>query len=97
LGLLGFFGDALHIGPAPVAAGLAILLPLIGFRDFWKEGKFWITIVILGTVQVPLVLVVSPLIKQFKFPMLLTFGLLDTVLVGLAISWVCLQKNIDPA
>jgi hypothetical protein len=96
LGLLGFFGEVLHVGLAPVAAGMALLLPVIGFRDYWKETKFWITVLILGAIQVPLVLLVSPLVKQLKFLMLLTFGVSDALLVGLAISWVCLDNDRSP-
>ena len=52
--LLGFFGDALHWGTAPLAAGAAMVIPIIGFRDFWNEGRFWITVLLLGAAQVPL-------------------------------------------
>jgi hypothetical protein len=37
--LLGYFDHAFHWGRAPLAAGLAIVLPIIGFRDFWNERK----------------------------------------------------------
>src|SRR6266699_6880558 len=58
--LLGFFGDALHWGTAPLAAGAAMLIPIICFRDFWNEGTFWITVLLLGAAQVPLVILVRP-------------------------------------
>ena len=52
--LLGFFDHALHWGRAPFAAGVAMLIPILGFRDLWKEARFWITIVLLGVLHVPL-------------------------------------------
>ena len=91
--LLGFFGDALHWGTAPLAAGAAVIIPIIGFRDFWNEGRFWITVFLLGAAQVPLVIVVRPLIDQLKFPLMFAFGIVDCVLVALAISWVCSERN----
>ena|SRR3989442_4548090 len=91
--LLGFFDHTLHWGRAPFAAGLAMVIPIIGFRDFWNEGRFWITVVLLGLVQVPLVIEVRPLMERLKFPFMFTFGIFDCVLVALAISWVCSEHN----
>jgi len=89
--LLGFFGDALHWGTVPLAAGAAMIIPVIGFRDFWGEGKFWITVLILGAAQVPLVIEVRPWVG--KFPSMVAFGVFDCVLVALAISWVCSEHG----
>jgi hypothetical protein len=91
--LLGFFDHTLHWGRAPFAAGLAMIIPIIGFRDCWREARFWITVVLLGVGQVPLVIGVRPLMEQLKFPFMFTFGIFDCVLVALAISWVCSQQN----
>jgi len=91
--LLGFFGDALHWGTAPLAAGAALIIPIIGFRDFWNMGRFWITVLVLGAAQVPLVIAVRPLIEQLKFPFMFTFGMFDCILVALAISWVCSEHG----
>src|SRR5207237_439625 len=43
-----------HWGTAPLAAGAAMVIPIMGFRDFWNEGRFWITVLLLGAAQVPL-------------------------------------------
>jgi|SRR5581483_5812946 len=91
--LLGFFADALHWGTAPLAAGAAITIPVIGYRDFWNKGRFWITVFVLAMFQVPLVIAVRPLIEKLKFPFMLMFGLFDCVLVALAISWVCSENS----
>lgn len=70
-------------------------VPIIGFRDFWNDGRFWITVGLLGIVQVPLVITVRPLMEQLKFPFMLIFGLLDCVLVVLAVSWICSEASED--
>ena len=91
--LLGFFDYSLHWGRAAFAAGVAMVIPIIGFRDFWNEGRFWITVVLLGLAQVPLVIALRPLMEQIKFPLMLVFGISDSVLMVLAILWVCSERN----
>ena len=76
-----------------MAAGAALIIPIIGFRDFWNMGRFWITVLVLGAAQVPLVIAVRPLIEQLKFPFMFTFGMFDCILVALAISWVCSEHG----
>jgi len=70
-----------------------MVIPIIGFRDFWNEGRFWITVVLLGLAQVPLVIALRPLMEQIKFPLMLVFGISDSVLMVLAILWVCSERN----
>jgi hypothetical protein len=70
-----------------------MVIPIIGFRDFWRETKFWLTVVLLGVLQVPLVFVMRPLIERLKFSFMFTFGIFDCVLMVLAISWVCSGAN----
>jgi hypothetical protein len=91
--LLGFFDHYLHWGLAALAAGVAIVIPIIGFRDFWNNGRFWITVALLGVAQVPLVTGVRPLMEQLKFPFMFAFGILDCALMVLAISWVCSGRS----
>ncbi len=91
--LLGVVGGALNWNSAPFAAGVAMIIPVIGFRDFWKEGKFWLTVLLMAAAQVPLVILVRPLIQQLKFPFMLTFGVFDCVLVTFVISRVCSERN----
>jgi hypothetical protein len=87
--VLGLFYDSLHWGRAPIAVGIAMIAPVIGYRDFWNEARFWISVLLLGAVQVPLAVAVSPLMERFGFPFMFTFAIFDSVLVVLAISWVC--------
>jgi hypothetical protein len=91
--LLGYFDHALHWGRAPLAAGLAIVLPIIGFRDFWNERNFWITASLLAVAQVPLVMALGPLMEKLGFPFMFTFGICDGVLIACAISWVCSEHT----
>lgn len=92
-GLLGFFDHSLHWGRAVFAAGLGMLVPILGFRDFWKSSRFWVTALLLGVAQVPLVVVARPLMDKLKFPFMLLFGIFDCLAVALALSWVCSQME----
>jgi hypothetical protein len=85
--LLGVLGGVLNRGLAPFAAGTAILIPIIGFRDYWTEWRFWITIALLALVQVPLVLTLAPFIERLKFQGLFAFGIIDCVLIAAAVSF----------
>ena len=38
--LLGFFEPTLHWGGATFAAAVAMVLPIIGFRDLWNVWNF---------------------------------------------------------
>ncbi|SRR6266567_6554926 len=91
--LLGFFDHILHWGDGVLAAGLAIIVPIIGFRDSWSEAKFWITVFLLALLQVPLVVELSTLIERQTFPLMFAFGILDCVLVASVISWICSDKS----
>ncbi len=91
--LFGFFDHILHWGRAPFAAGVAMIIPIIGFRDFWNESRFWVTVALLGALQIPLVIALQPLTDRFEFPFMLAFGILDCALMIAAISWVCLERN----
>jgi uncharacterized membrane protein YhhN len=94
-GLLGFLDHSLHWGRAVFAAGVAMLIPIIGFRDFWKDFRFWVTVVLLGIFQVPLVILLRPLADELKFPFMLVFGILDCMVVALVISWICSQSDAE--
>lgn len=87
--LFGIFGDALHVGPGAFAAGAAMVIPIVGFRACWNELRFWITVVLLGAAQVPLVMLMNPMLDQSGFALLFAFGALDSALVVIAIWWVC--------
>jgi hypothetical protein len=87
--LLGLFAHTLHSARALIAAVIAVATPIIGYRDYWNEARFWVTVLLVGAVQVPLVIAIGPLIEAGGFPLMVTFGIFDFVLVALAISWVC--------
>jgi hypothetical protein len=91
--ILGFLSEPLHWARAPLAAGVAILLPIIGYRDFWHDAKFWITVALLAVVQAPLVMYVSPTMEQYKFPFMLAFGVADTLGVIGVLSLVCSEHK----
>lgn len=94
--LLGFFDHSLHWGRAPFAAGLAMIIPIIGFRDFWNKSRFWVTVVLLTILQIPIVIGLGPLIEQLRFPAMLTFGILDCAVMIVAVSWVCSRGGGGP-
>jgi hypothetical protein len=71
--LLGFFDHALHFGRASFAAGVAMVVPVIIFRDYWSKAKFWITVLLLGAGQAALVYGTRSMTEQFGFPFMLGF------------------------
>jgi hypothetical protein len=91
--LLGIFDHSLHWTRAVAAVGLAMIVPIIGFRDFWKTGKFWITVALLTAAQVPVARAVKPLMERLRFPFMLTFAMLDCTIVTLCIWWVCSEDG----
>ncbi|MGH9545371.1 MAG: hypothetical protein ACRD23_09165, partial [Terriglobales bacterium] len=87
--LLGFFDHSLHWGGAAFAAGIAIVLPIIGFREFWSEWRFWAALGALALLQVPLVLAVRAFVEKPGFPLLYALTVLDCIFVVLGLSYVC--------
>lgn len=92
-GLLGFFDHALHWGRASFVTGVAIVLPVIMFREYWNQARFWITVTLLGAIQVLLALGVSSTMERLKFPFMLVFGIADFMLMVLAISWIFPERD----
>jgi hypothetical protein len=84
--LLVFFDRALHWSGAPVIAGVALLLPVIGFRDFWNSWKLWATVLAFAVLQVSMVLLMRPLLEKSGFPLTYAFGIHDCAFVAAAIS-----------
>ena len=85
--LLGLFDHRLHWGGLSVTAGIAIVIPIIGFLDFWRKWKFWSMITAIAILQVPLVLALRPFVDGF--PLFFAFGILDCGLIISGISLVC--------
>ena len=86
--LLGVFDHALHWGGVSLAAAVAIIVPTIGFRAFWNAWKFWVSLAAFALLQIPLVLVLRPLVERSGFPMLYAFGILDCAFVITGLFYV---------
>lgn len=93
--LLGFFDHALHWGGAAFAASIAVVLPIIGFRDFWRLGKFWVTVSALALFQLPLVLAIRSFVERPGFPFLYAFTIVDGIFVVFGIAYVCRKDESD--
>jgi hypothetical protein len=87
---LSFFNDPLFHGwglPAGVAVA-AIGIPLFMYRSYWQGTWFWLTLLALLVLQVPLVIACRPLMDQLKFGFNILFATLDVFLVAIAVNWV---------
>lgn len=93
--LLGIFSELRHWGAAPFVVAVAVILPIIGYRDFWDEPRFWITVVLLGFLQVPVALYVGPTMDRYKLPFMLAFGIADCLLVASVLWFVCSAATRD--
>lgn len=87
--LLGFFDHALNWGRVLFAASIAMVLAIIGFRDFWNGRRFWVTVALLTALQIPLVIALQPQMEKAGLPWLYAFTILDCFLVVGAINFVC--------
>lgn len=91
--LVGFFDDVLGGGWAkPVAmAATALGVPIFlrRGRKFWNQGAFWITVLAVAIIQIPLVIAVRPVIQRSGSIYLLAFGVADMLFVIAAILLVC--------
>jgi hypothetical protein len=76
-----------------VAAGIALIAPMIGYRAFWNLGRFWITIILLGGLQVPLVMIAQPYVEPLRFAGAFILGVADCFVITLALAWVCSQEK----
>ena len=92
--ILGFFDHALHWGALPFAAALAMTYPIVAYRDFWGEVRFWITISLLCALQVVVVIVTRPMFESSNIFVILAFGIVDCGLMVAAVSWVCSQFEV---
>jgi hypothetical protein len=87
--VVGLMEHSLRWSGAALAAGVALIIPIVGFRDFWGMARFWATVCLLTLVQVSLVIGMRPVSHRLGLPFMLGFGILDCALVIAAISWVC--------
>ena len=93
--LLGFFEHSLHWGGAAFAAGIAVVVPIIGFREFWSEWRLWATLSALALLQLPLVLAVRAFVEKPGFPMLYALTIIDCMFVILGLSYICFTDESD--
>jgi hypothetical protein len=93
--LLGFFEHSLHWGGAAFAAGIAVVLPIIGFREFWSEWRFWAALSALALLQLPLVLAVRAFVEKPGFPLLYALTIIDCMFVILGLSYICFTDESD--
>jgi|SRR5580692_1402773 hypothetical protein len=92
--LAGLFEHALGRWAGPTAmAAIAVIVPVLLFQRFWRQTWFWITAVLLGVAQVPVVIAVRPLIEQARSFYMLSFVMIDGLLVIAVISLVCPKSN----
>lgn len=94
MALIGFSSHALNGWGGAVAVALAALIvPIVGSRGFWNQGRFWITAFLLAVVQIPLTIALKPEIEELGFVSLLAIGVVDCAAVAVAITWVCTQRD----
>lgn len=92
--LLGLFSHAFNgWGDACAAAMAGLIVPIYGFREFWNRGQFWIAVVLLATIQVPLVIVVRSWIERGGFISMLSLGIADGLFVTVVIFFVCSRSG----
>jgi hypothetical protein len=92
--LLGFFNDALGGWGLPAAVGAAvILIPVLQYRRYWHGRWFWLSMVALSIVQIPLIFLGRPLMDEFRFAFNLVFGVADLCWVVVVINWVRPKVN----
>jgi hypothetical protein len=68
--------------------GAVILLPTLKYRRYWSETWFWMTMLALSTLQVPLAILARPRMDELKFGFNLLFATIDIFLVAVVVNWV---------
>lgn len=94
LGLI--FDDATGGWGEPVAwAVVALIFPIFmrQFREFWRQIRFWITVLLLAALQVPLVIAVRLPMHQVRPYYSLAFVTIDGLVVGFVILFVCSRSE----
>ena len=91
--LIGLFDHAWHLSAVSSAAGIAMIVPIIGFRDLWHTWKFWLSVAAIAALQVPVVIALRPFVSGF--PLLFAFGVLDCAVVIAGILFMCWNNGDD--
>lgn len=86
--LAGFFEHSLGTFTGPITmSAAALVVPVLLYRRYWHNIWFWITALLLGAIQVPLVALVRPYIEQersfYMLALLMGDGLFVIVVVAL--------------
>jgi len=84
-----------RLGKTSRMAAVALVVPisLRQFREFWTRSSFWITVLLLAIIQVPLVIAVRFPMQQGGPYYSLAFGIGDVLCVGFVILFVCSKSS----
>jgi hypothetical protein len=94
--LLGFFSDYLRGWDLPAGmACAAIVVPTFKYRRYWHARWFWSVIAGVLIIQVPLLILVRPLMERLKFGFNLLFVSLDAMLLIFIVNWVRPKDETD--
>lgn len=78
---------------AILMASVALILPILQFRQFWSQLRFWIVVVCSTAAQVPLVVWARILADQYRPVSLLAFGIGDIIFVTIFITSTCSTRK----
>jgi hypothetical protein len=88
--LMGLLSHALHNWGEPIFfAAIVLMLPVFYYRRFWDRRWFWLMVMILGAVQIPLVFAAHPLVEQARTYYTVLFTMADLMFVIVVTSLVC--------
>lgn len=76
-------------------AGMAILIPTLKYQRYWKAKWFWLVILGLLSLQLPLVILVRPFAGTSGFGFNLLFVYLDALAVIVAVNIVRPRDDSD--
>src|SRR6185437_17064567 len=88
----GGLSAAFNWDAVPLVAVIATVFPILGFRGLWKETKFWITILLLGLVQIPLVIGMRMWLPKPSIPLLFAFSIGECFFIVVLVLWVFPSK-----
>jgi hypothetical protein len=79
--------DGYAWGACIAASAAALVFPAVFYyRAFAVRRQFWVTVLVLSLVQVPVVIAIKPIVDEGRFPFILLFGALDCIAVIIVLS-----------
>lgn len=75
-------------GLPTLTAAAGVVIPTIYYRPQWRHRWFWLVVIPIAVLQVPMIIVAKPLMDQLKFVALTVFAILDGCLVAVVVNWV---------